>query len=65
MAILDFVFTQNGLFTTLYPNLCKKLQKKSSKLLFMKSQKITGDSVNNESAIGHKGIESSPQTLIF
>ena len=51
MAILDFLFTQNGLFTTLYPNLCKKLQKKSSKLLFMKSQKITGDSVKNESAL--------------
>ena len=45
-AILDFFFTNSRLFSALYPTLCvknykQKITKKSFKLHFMKSQKLS------------------------
>ena len=47
-AILDFVCTQTGLFTALYPTLC--IKKNSLNFFSLKVTKYVGDSVKNVTA---------------
>ena len=57
MGYFRFFFTHSRLFTALWPvpyPICKKITKKSFKLLFMKVKKIHGDIVKNKSARANK-----------